>query len=98
MGRTRNHNGYEARIIDIDILLFDELILHVDRLIIPHPRLEERRFALKPLAEIASKIIHPVRRIPIEELLKICPDKSHVQLFAEATADSLILGEEYDAI
>lgn len=98
MGRIRKHNGYEARIIDIDILLFEELILHDDQLIIPHPRLEERRFALKPLAEIASTILHPQRRISIQELLEICPDKSQIQLFAKATADGLNIGEECDAI
>jgi 2-amino-4-hydroxy-6-hydroxymethyldihydropteridine diphosphokinase len=98
MGRTRNHKGYEARIIDIDILLYDELILQEEHLIIPHPRLEERRFALTPLAEIAAKIVHPKSQTSIQELLEICYDNSQVHLFMSATVDDLNIGEECDAI
>ena len=58
MGRTYSReNGYEDRIIDIDILLYGDLILQTETLTIPHPRMGERDFVLRPLAEIAAKTI-----------------------------------------
>jgi len=59
MGRIRTvQNG--PRIIDLDILLFDDLVIEEDGLTIPHPGILERRFVLEPLAEIAPDAIHPV--------------------------------------
>ncbi|MGH2485629.1 MAG: 2-amino-4-hydroxy-6-hydroxymethyldihydropteridine diphosphokinase, partial [Ktedonobacterales bacterium] len=51
---------YGPRLIDLDILFYDQLVMSKDDLIIPHPRLAERRFALAPLAEIAPLLRHPV--------------------------------------
>jgi len=48
------------RVIDLDILLYDDLIFYTEALTIPHPHLHERRFALEPLAEIAPDVLHPV--------------------------------------
>ena len=48
------------RLIDIDILLYGDLILHTPELEIPHPLMTERRFVMDPLAEIASDVVHPV--------------------------------------
>src|SRR4051794_36379151 len=59
MGRKRDIK-MGPRIIDIDILLFNNEIIHQPHLTIPHPFLHERRFALTPLAEIAPNIIHPI--------------------------------------
>jgi 2-amino-4-hydroxy-6-hydroxymethyldihydropteridine diphosphokinase len=59
---------YGPRLIDIDILLFDDLILATPELTIPHPAMLERAFALIPLAEIAPSQRHPVARETIEEL------------------------------
>lgn len=73
MGRVRNIK-YAARTIDIDILLFSNSIVHTETLIIPHPFLHERRFALTPLAEIAEKFIHPVFNKTIQQLLQECSD------------------------
>lgn len=57
MGRVYScKDGYEDRIIDIDILLYDDLILQTETLSIPHPRMGERDFVLKPLAEIAPEL------------------------------------------
>ena len=73
MGRQRDIK-MGPRIIDIDILLMDDIIINSSLVAIPHPRLAERRFALTPLAEIAPKIIHPVLHKSIKELLAICND------------------------
>src|SRR3954470_13745565 len=62
------------RIIDLDVLLIDDLILNTPLLTVPHPHLSERRFALTPLAEIAPALIHPVANKTIAELLKECSD------------------------
>jgi len=70
MGRVYSHEaGYEDRIIDIDILLYDDLILQTETLTIPHPRMGERDFALRPLAEIAPELRHPVSGLKMEEML-----------------------------
>lgn len=61
MGRTLKSNGaYHDRIIDIDILLYDDLILQTPELTLPHPLMHERPFVMEPLAEIAPNVIHPV--------------------------------------
>ncbi len=63
LGRTaKSSSGYADRIIDIDILLFDDLILEADNLKIPHPHIAERNFVLIPLVEIAPDIKNPVSR------------------------------------
>ena len=59
MGRVRTEH-WGPRVIDIDILLFGDRVIRTDRLVIPHPRMHERRFVLDPAAEIAPDMIHPV--------------------------------------
>ena len=67
MGRQPTiRNG--PRLIDLDILLYDELILSTDDLIIPHPRMLERAFVLVPLAEIAGSLIHPINKLSFRQL------------------------------
>ena len=70
LGRTTKSNGrhYADRTIDIDILLYDELILQTPELVLPHPLLHERLFVLQPLVEIAPNILHPVINKTITEL------------------------------
>lgn len=58
------------RLIDLDVLLYDDLILKTDSLTIPHPLMHEREFVLGPLSEIAGDLIHPVLKKSIGELLK----------------------------
>ena len=80
MGRQRlEKNG--PRVIDIDILLFNELVLDDRRLTIPHPELQYRRFALTPLAEIAPTYIHPILHKTITQLLLDCNDQLEVSFF-----------------
>jgi 2-amino-4-hydroxy-6-hydroxymethyldihydropteridine diphosphokinase len=67
LGRTRRQR-WEPRVIDIDLLLYDDLVTDDDGLTLPHPRLHERRFVLEPLAEIAAGLIHPVLQVSIEHL------------------------------
>ena len=77
IGRVRAER-YGPRVIDIDILLYDNEQIDVPRLRVPHPLLPERRFALMPLAEIAPALIHPVSGMPIAGLLAACDDPLRV--------------------
>lgn len=78
MGRERREK-YGPRIIDIDILLFNEEQRDDPDLRIPHPELQNRLFALIPLAEIAPNLHHPVFKKSILHLLKECPDQLAVK-------------------
>jgi len=78
MGRTRNEGGYASRNIDIDILYFNNETIELADLIIPHPRLHERRFTLVPLVEIAPYFEHPVLKKTNSALLDYCDDPSEV--------------------
>ncbi len=79
LGRVANfQNG--PRLIDIDILFFDDLALDTPPLVIPHPRLHERAFVLVPLAEVAPDLVHLVLGKPIHELLDDL-DRSDIKLF-----------------
>jgi 2-amino-4-hydroxy-6-hydroxymethyldihydropteridine diphosphokinase len=79
LGRVPSfQNG--PRLIDIDILFYDDLVMASPSLTIPHPRLHERSFVLVPLAEIAPEFVHPVLGKPIYELLDEV-DRSEVKWF-----------------
>jgi 2-amino-4-hydroxy-6-hydroxymethyldihydropteridine diphosphokinase len=81
LGRVRGTERYISRLIDIDILLYDNLIIDDEHLKIPHPLLHERKFVLIPLCEIEPGIIHPVLGKTIGELLQICSDTGVVKLY-----------------
>lgn len=83
LGRERDVR-WGARVIDIDILFYENVILHSQRLTIPHPELQNRRFTLIPLAEIAPDFIHPVLGLSIIQLLQNCPDTLPVTLITNS--------------
>lgn len=71
MGRTQKSNGtYHDRIIDIDILLYDDLILQTPELTLPHPLMQDRRFVMEPLLEIAPNVVHPVFKKTVVSLMR----------------------------
>ena len=77
MGRVRSKKiGYEARIIDLDILFIEEEILDSKKLQVPHLELHKRKFVLEPLCNIAPKLKHPIFNTGVSELLDECDDKS----------------------
>ena len=69
------------RIIDIDILFYNDEIIELPQLIVPHKRLQERMFTLNPLNEIAPDYIHPKLNMKISELLQSCSDSSKVSIY-----------------
>jgi 2-amino-4-hydroxy-6-hydroxymethyldihydropteridine diphosphokinase len=79
LGRKRDTVlGYQSRIIDIDILFYNNLVIQNERLIIPHPRIHERMFVLIPMNELAEGLIHPVLNKTIGQLARECTDKGRV--------------------
>jgi 2-amino-4-hydroxy-6-hydroxymethyldihydropteridine diphosphokinase len=66
------------RTIDIDILFYGGFRIKSERLTVPHPRLEQRRFVLEPLAELAPDLRHPISHLTVRELLAATPDRSAV--------------------
>jgi len=78
MGRIRTVKN-APRIIDIDILFFNNEIINRIDLIVPHPEIQNRRFVLTPLNEIAPQMIHPVLNKTIDQLLSFCPDQLAVK-------------------
>ena len=74
MGRFRGEK-YGPRIIDIDMIFFNDDIVDLPDLKIPHPQMQNRRFVLTPLAEIAPNLVHPVLGRSMTQLLSECPDQ-----------------------
>ncbi len=72
---------YGPRVIDLDILLYDDLIVDLPNLKIPHPGLPERAYVLRPLCDIAPHIVHPVLGQTMEKLLSYLPEDTDVQPF-----------------
>lgn len=71
MGRLPGGARWGPRVIDLDLLLYDECVINEPHLVIPHPRMHERRFVLEPLAQLAPELVHPVLGCSVAELL-IC--------------------------
>ncbi len=80
LGRVRTKPIFEARTIDIDILFYDDFIIHSEGLVIPHPRLEHRNFVLIPLAILEPGMMHPVLLKTILELKDDCRDQTFTEI------------------
>lgn len=80
LGRTKNNATatYSDRIIDIDILAYNDSVINTLELCVPHPQMEKRRFVLEPLCDIAPTWIHPVLLKSARKLLEECPDNGRV--------------------
>ena len=76
-GRIREEK-WGPRIIDLDILLYDDLIIETEELTIPHPMMHLRRFVLLPLSEIARDLVHPVLNVSVSKLLDDLKDTKRV--------------------
>jgi 2-amino-4-hydroxy-6-hydroxymethyldihydropteridine diphosphokinase len=81
MGRKKVKKRWGARIIDLDILLYDALVVKKKNLQIPHPEMPNRKFVLIPLIEIAPQVIHPELGVTISELLVKVKDDKKIHLF-----------------
>ena len=88
-GRVRSEKQYSSRVIDIDILFYDDLVINEKSLKITHPLLHGRKFVLVPLCEIEAEMIHPVLNKTIASLLKSCKDKSKVLLHSNPLSAKL---------
>ncbi len=85
LGRVRKEK-WGPRTLDLDILIFDQLLLKSETLVVPHPGLSERLFVLVPLCEIASQYNVPGLNKTVEQLLKETPDGSRIELYATSNA------------
>lgn len=84
LGRTRNNaSGYQSRIIDVDVIAFDEEVIATDKLNVPHPLMQNRKFVLLPFRDLALNWNHPVLHKTITELLESTPDESVCTIAAE---------------
>jgi 2-amino-4-hydroxy-6-hydroxymethyldihydropteridine diphosphokinase len=77
MGRVRKEK-WEPRVIDIDIIFYDHLSMQTDQLTVPHPLMQNRKFVLAPLVEIAPDFVHPVLKKTMKKLLNECEDQLKV--------------------
>ena len=68
-GRKRDVIRYGPRVLDLDIIFFGNLVLDSDRLVVPHPRMHQRRFVLQPICDIDPTIVHPVLKKDMQSLL-----------------------------
>jgi len=87
MGRVRKKR-WDARIIDLDILLFGQEIRESHNLIIPHPLMHTRRFILEPLVQLTPDLVHPVFKLTMSELLNKLPappNSGNVEILKEET-------------
>ncbi len=81
------------RLIDIDILFYDDLVLNAPGLILPHPRLHERGFVLVPLNEIAPDLLHPLLNKNVAELLGQC-ETTGIKVYSKETAGKMAASDD----
>jgi 2-amino-4-hydroxy-6-hydroxymethyldihydropteridine diphosphokinase len=99
LGRKREQNNkYTNRKIDIDILLFDDEIVFSKNIIIPHPRMLERKFVLVPLAEIAGNTLHPIEKKTLTICLNNTIDTSQIHKISSKLQRPIPLIEKYNYV
>ena len=99
LGRLRSsEKGYQNRKIDIDILLFDDEIIFSKLLIVPHPKMLDRKFVLIPLAEIAPNELHPIKKTQLSVCAQNCNDASEISMIKEKLRRPIPLSEKYNYI
>lgn len=87
-GRNHNAERFGPRILDLDIIMYDDFVINSPELIIPHPRMHKRRFVLKPICDIAPHIVHPVLKKDMQCLLDSLDDDG--QMVRELKGHNLI--------
>ena len=99
LGRKRDQNNkYTNRKIDIDILLFDDEIVFSKNIIIPHPRMLDRKFVLVPLAEIAGNTLHPIEKKTLTICLNNTIDTSEIHKISSKLQRPIPLIEKYNYV
>lgn len=99
MGRERiSGESYKNRVIDIDILLFDDEIIFFNDLKVPHPEMLNRKFVLVPLTEIAPNVVHPIVKKTILICLQNCQDNESIEKVEEKIKRPISLVEKYNYI
>ena len=73
-GRTKGGIRFGPRVLDMDIIFYDQLVLKTPTLEIPHPRMHKRRFVLQPICDIDPDIVHPLLNMPVKSLLNQLDD------------------------
>lgn len=83
LGRIRNsQEGYQPRIIDIDIVSFENEIINTPTLVVPHPQMQNRLFVLLPMNDLQLEYVHPILQKATQELIAICEDKSSCKVIS----------------
>ena len=72
---------FGPRLIDLDLLFYDDMVVESEELTLPHPLLHERAFVLVPLNEIAPAVVHPALGVTVEELLERLPDEEKLKVW-----------------
>ncbi|MGM0847015.1 MAG: 2-amino-4-hydroxy-6-hydroxymethyldihydropteridine diphosphokinase [Bacillota bacterium] len=93
LGREREFR-WGPRIIDLDILLYNQENIETEELIVPHPRMHERAFVLVPLLELSQTIKHPEFNTPMKALLDEIPDKEGVRLWKQTSGEDVYVHSE----
>jgi len=83
IGRIRRLK-WDSRVIDIDIIFFNNEVVTLPHLKIPHPQMQHRRFVLAPLQEVVPGWMHPILQLTVEQLLEACPDPLPVHKYIAA--------------